>query len=451
MKPTTAIPTAAIILAAGKGTRMKSELPKVMHAIGGFPMVVHAMHHALAAGCSPVCVVIAPGMHQVVSAARNVVEETLVATQTEALGTAHAVLAARESLADFEGNLLVLYGDTPLVTSETMSKLNEALLSDPRCAVAVLGFTPADPGDYGRLVVRDGKLERIVEAREATPEEKHIRLCNSGVVALRGHVAWELLSQITNNNAKGEYYLTDVVGLARAQGYNAVVVEADANEVLGVNSRVELAQAEAIFQNRIRHRMMVSGVTLLDPATAYFSADTSIEPDVLIEPGVFFGPNVAIASGAHIKAYSHLEGCVVGAHSVVGPFARIRPGTNLGEHVKVGNFVEIKKSEIEDGVKISHLSYIGDATIGEEANIGAGTITCNYDGYNKYRTTIGRDVFVGSNTALVAPLTIGSGAMIAAGSVITEDVASDALGLARTRQEQKQDWAIGFRERAKKL
>ncbi len=448
MKPTTAIPTAAIILAAGKGTRMKSELPKVMHPVGGVPMVVHTMTQAVGAGFSPLCLVIAPGMHQVVRAGTTVPAEVVVATQTEALGTGHAVLSARETLKEFEGNLLVLYGDTPLVTAETMANLNYTLMADPKCAVAVLGFTPANPAEYGRLVMHGDVLERIVEVREATDDEKAIRLCNSGVVALRGTVAWEFLAQITNNNAKGEFYLTDIVEIARKHGFNARVVEADAEEVLGVNSRVELAQAEAIFQRRARQKHMMNGVTLIDPATTYFSADTTIEADTLIEPNVYFGAGVAIGSGVHIKAFTHLEGCVIGKGTSVGPFARLRPGTNLGEDVKVGNFVEIKKSEIEDGVKISHLSYIGDATVGAQSNIGAGTITCNYDGYNKYRTVIGKDVFVGSNTALVAPLSIGSGAMIAAGSVITEDVAADALGLARTRQEQKQDWAIGFRERA---
>lgn len=451
MKPTTAVPTAAIILAAGKGTRMKSDLPKVMHPVAGFPMVIHTMRNALAAGCSPLALVIAPGMHQVVSAARSLAEDALIATQTEQLGTGHAVLAAREALADFEGNLLVLYGDTPLVTAETMAKLNDVIVTKPHCAVAVLGFTPTNPAEYGRLVVKNGELERIVETRDATAEEKKITLCNSGVIALRGSVAWELLNRIEPNNAKGEYYLTDVIALARAAGYSAHVVEADASEVLGVNSRSELAQAEAIFQARCRKQFMDEGVTLLDPATVYFSADTSIEPDTLVEPNVFFGPGVAVAAGAHIRAFSHLEGCVVGTGSSIGPFARIRPGTNLGEKVKIGNFVELKKSEIEDGAKISHLSYIGDATVGIDANIGAGTITCNYDGYNKYRTTIGKDVFVGSNTALVAPLTIGAGAIIAAGSVVTEDVAPDALALARTRQQQKEDWAIGFRERAEEI
>lgn len=451
MKPTTAIPTAAIILAAGKGTRMKSELPKVMHEVAGFPMVIHAMAQALEAGVSPLCLVIAPGMHQVVSAARGLVDDVLVATQTEQLGTANAVLSAREALKGFEGNLLVLYADTPLVTAATMAKLNEVLMEDARCAVAVLGFTPRDPAEYGRLVMKGDTLERIVEAREATADERRITLCNSGVVALRGNLAWDFLERIENNNAKGEYYLTDIVAIANSAGYQARVVEADADEVLGVNSRIELAQAEAIFQNRRRAHFMASGVTLHDPSTVYFSADTTIEADTIIEPNVFFGPGVAIAGGVHVKAFSHLEGCVVGAKSVVGPFARLRPGTSLGEKVKIGNFVELKKAEIEDGAKISHLSYIGDAAIGAEANIGAGTITCNYDGYNKYRTTIGRDVFVGSNTALVAPLTIGDGAMIAAGSVVTEDVAPDALALARTRQEQKADWAVGFRERAAEL
>lgn len=446
-KEKAAIPTAAIILAAGKGTRMKSAMPKVMHKIAGRPMVAHAMAQAQLAGCEPFCVVIAPGMHQVVATARELADDVRVATQTEQLGTAHAVLAARDALANFDGNLLVLYADTPLVTADTMQRLNAALIRDARCAVAVLGFTPAQPGEYGRLVIEQGQLTRIVEAKDATDAERAITLCNSGVMALRGNVAWELLSRIDNQNAKGEFYLTDIVALARADGFTATAIEADADEVLGVNSRVELAAAEAIFQTRARFMHMQNGVTLTDPATVYFSADTTIGADSIIEPGVFFGPEVAIAGNCHIKAYSHVEGAVIGEGCAVGPFARLRPGTNLGDGVKVGNFVELKKSEIEAGAKINHLSYIGDASVGADANIGAGTITCNYDGYLKHRTEIGRDVFIGSNTALVAPVRIGDGAMVAAGSVVTDDIEADALAIARPRQEQKAEWAKGFREK----
>jgi bifunctional UDP-N-acetylglucosamine pyrophosphorylase/glucosamine-1-phosphate N-acetyltransferase len=450
-KKKTAIPTAAIILAAGKGTRMKSELPKVMHKIANRAMVGHVMHTVLDAGLAPLTLVVAPGMHTVRSYAQSVDEAVSFAVQEQQLGTGHAVLSAKESLKGFEGNLLVLYGDTPLITGETITRLLETLTADAKCAVAVLGFTPHDPAEYGRLVLAsDGTLERIVEARDANEQERHITLCNSGVIALRGNVAWGLLEHIENTNKKGEYYLTDVVAIARSAGFTARVVEGSAQEVLGVNSRVELAQAEAAIQERLRTAHMENGVTLLAPETTYFSADTRIGQDVIIEPNVFFGTDVVIGDGVHIKASSHIEGTVIGNNASVGPFARLRPGTNLGEDVKVGNFVEIKKSEIEAGAKISHLSYIGDATVGEEANIGAGTITCNYDGYQKYRTVIGRDTFIGSNTALVAPVKVGDGAIVAAGSVITQDVAADALGVARTRQEQKQDWAKGFREKQKK-
>lgn len=450
MKNKTAIPTAAIILAAGKGTRMKSELPKVLHAVGNQPMVRHVLATADDAGLDPLVLVIAPGMHKVASVGADFSEAVKTATQHEQLGTANAVLSAKEALQGFEGNLVVLYGDTPLIRPDTITRLLEALNKDARCAVAVLGFTPDDPSDYGRLVLDGhGALSKIVEAKDATKHEKEIRLCNSGVIALRGGVAWELLEKIDNKNAKQEYYLTDVVALAIAAGFKATAVEADPAEVLGVNSRADLAVADAAFQARKRREAMLNGVTLQDPTTVYFSADTELASDVVVEPHVYFGPRVVIGSGAHIKAFSHFEGCVIGEGSVVGPFARLRPGTNVGAQVKIGNFVEIKKSEIEDGAKISHLSYIGDASIGEDANIGAGTITCNYDGYNKYRTTVGRDAFIGSNTALVAPVTVGAGAMVAAGSVITEDIEDNALALARTRQEQKSDWAKSFRDKQK--
>ncbi len=442
-------PVAALILAAGKGTRMKSRLPKVMHEVAGFPMVAHSVYQALDVGCAPIALVTAPGMEDVAAAARAAGGDIDVGIQKEQLGTAHAVLAGRSALGELEGNLLILYGDTPLLTPESIGQLLAALDDDKQCAVAVLGFIPEDAGAYGRLVLGDdGQLERIVEAKDANEDELAIELCNSGVMALRGSLAWKLLAQVKNDNAKKEYYLTDVVALARASGHRAVAVEADEDEVLGVNSRSELATAEAIFQYRARQKHMEAGVTLIDPDSVFFALDTLIEPDVLIEPNVFFGPGVRIASGAHIKAFSHIEGATIGVNATVGPFARLRPGTVLAEDVKIGNFVEIKKSTVEEGAKISHLSYIGDAHVGVEANIGAGTITCNYDGYNKYKTDIGRGVFVGSNSALVAPVTIGNGAMIAAGSVITEDVAADALGLARSRQEQKEKWAAGFREKA---
>ncbi len=445
-----ASPAAAIILAAGKGTRMKSSLPKVMHALAGYPMVAHVAWYATAAKLSPLTLVIAPGMDQVVDAVKPIAAQVKVARQTKQLGTAHAVLAAKSALKGFTGNLLVLYGDTPLLTDSTMKLVLDTLTRDKKCAVAVLGFTPDDPSAYGRLVINHGQLERIVEAREANSIEKNIMLCNSGVMALRGDVAWKLLAQIDNKNSKKEYYLTDIVALARKAGYTARAVEGDPEEVLGVNSRMELAQAEAIFQDRLCREHMHYGVTVLDPLTVYFSADTMIGNDTIIEPNVYFGPGVKIGSGVRIKAFSHIEGTTIADNATVGPFARLRPGTQIAQDARIGNFVEIKKSTIARGAKISHLSYIGDATVGAEANIGAGTITCNYDGYNKHKTVIGREVFIGSNTALVAPVKVGDGAMVAAGSVITENVPADALAVGRARQSQKKAWAKNFRAKQKK-
>ncbi len=439
-------PIAAVILAAGKGTRMKSSMPKVLHPVAGLPMVGHVVKLALDVGAAPIAMVVAPGMEKVTDIARDIAGDVDVAIQKEQLGTGHAVLAARAALGELDGILLVLYGDTPLLTQGSIEAAIEAIDADAKCAVAVLGFMPDEPGDYGRLVLADdGTLEKIVEAKDATDDEREIPLCNSGVMAIRANVAWKLLSAIKNNNAKKEYYLTDIVALTRTLGYFAVAVESDADEVMGVNSRSDLAIAEAIFQYRARQKFMESGVTLIDPDSVYFAADTVIASDVTIEPNVFFGPGVAIASGAHIKAFSHIEGASIGANASVGPFARLRPGTNLGADVRIGNFVELKAADVKAGAKISHLSYIGDASVGEDANIGAGTITCNYDGYLKYKTTIGKGVFVGSNSALVAPVTIGDGAMIGAGSVITEDVAGDALALARGTQTAHADGAKNFR------
>lgn len=441
-------PVTAVILAAGKGTRMKSALPKVMHEVARVPMLGHVLKLALDVGAAPISLVVAEGMEEVTDYARALAGDVDVAIQKQQHGTAHAVLAAKPVLGEIEGTLLVLYGDTPLLTRQSIEQLLEVLREDANCAVAVLGFTPNDPDAYGRLVMDDeGRLEKIVEAKDASTQELEIDLCNSGVMAIRGSVAWKLLAQIKNTNAKKEYYLTDIVKIARAAGHTAAVVEADEDEVIGINSRGELAVAEAIFQFRTRHTFMTAGVTLIDPDSVYFAADTIIENDVMIEPNVFFGPGAIVRSGAHIKAFSHIEGAEIGAGTSVGPFARLRPGTKLGVDVKIGNFVELKAADVKAGAKISHLSYIGDALVGEEANIGAGTITCNYDGFLKYKTTIGKNVFVGSNSALVAPVKLGDGAIIAAGSVITEDVAKDALVLARSKQTEKPGAAKTFRDK----
>jgi bifunctional UDP-N-acetylglucosamine pyrophosphorylase/glucosamine-1-phosphate N-acetyltransferase len=437
---------AAVILAAGKGTRMKSSLPKVLHEVASLPMVGHVVKLALDVGAAPIAMVVAEGMDQVVAVGRDIAGDVDVAIQKEQNGTAHAVLAAKPVLGELDGILLVLYGDTPLLTQSTLKSVIAAMQDDKKCAVAVLGFIPEDAGAYGRLVLaEDGTLEKIVEAKDASEDELAIELCNSGVMAIRAELAWKLLGQVKNENAKKEYYLTDIVALARAAGYTALAVEGDADEVLGVNARGELAMAEAIFQYRARQKFMDAGVTLIDPDSVFFAADTIIANDVIIEPNVFFGAGVSIASGSHIKAFSHIEGASIGANSTVGPFARLRPNTTLGADVKIGNFVELKAADVKAGAKISHLSYVGDASVGEDANIGAGTITCNYDGYLKYKTTLGKNVFVGSNTALVAPVTLGDGAMVGAGSVITEDVEGDAIALTRTAQTVKPGGATAFR------
>lgn len=446
-----ATPAAAIILAAGQGTRMKSDLPKVLHPVAGKPMVGHVLSMADSLGLFPLTLVISPTQSPVQTYARNLLPEVNVAYQAEQLGTAHAVLSAREALKDFEGHIVVLYGDTPLIRAETVAVLLDAVSHDTKTAVAVLGFRPADAAEYGRLITdKRGELEAIVEFKDANEKQRTVGLCNSGVMVIRGNVAWDLLERVDCENAKGEYYLTDIIALARKSGFKARAIEGDAEEVLGVNSRVELAIAEESMQHRLRTQAMLGGATLIAPETIFLSADTQIGRDVVIEPHVVIGPEVAIADKAEIRSFSHIAGTVIGEGAIVGPFARLRPGTSLGEGARIGNFVEVKKSEIEAGAKINHLSYIGDATVGENANVGAGTITCNYDGYNKYRTEIGRGAFIGSNTALVAPVKVGAGAIVAAGSVITQDVEVDALAVARTRQATKEEWAKDFREKQKK-
>ncbi len=433
----------AILLAAGEGTRMRSALPKVMHKVAGLPMLGHVLNAATAAGIGRFAIVVGSGAEAVRSFAASQGAPAAIFEQTERRGTAHAVLAAREALADVADDVVVLYGDTPLVTPETIARLRAEIAAG--AAVVVLGFRPADPTGYGRLIVEKGSLVAIREERDASPEERQIGLCNAGLMAFAGAGLLHLLASIGNDNAKHEYYLTDAVGIAHAAGLPVVAIETTADEVAGVNTRAELADVEAIWQRRARRRAMLAGVTLIAPDTVFLAHDTVLEADVTIEPNVVFGPGVTVESGAVIHAFSHLEGAKVERGAAVGPFARLRPGATLGPKSKVGNFVEVKNAEIGAGAKVSHLTYIGDATVGAEANIGAGTVTCNYDGFDKALTVIGEGAFIGSNSALVAPVTIGDGAYVGSGSVITEDVAPDALALGRARQVEKPGWAARFR------
>lgn len=433
---------ATVILAAGAGTRMKSSKPKVMHQIAGRTMVSHLIGSVKELSPERMIVVVAPGMDDV----RAEVAPAEIAVQEEALGTGHAVAAALPALEGFEGDVLILYGDTPLITPQTLNLMIESRQSEENTAVVVLGFEPDNPTGYGRLVTSEkGDLEAIVEELEASDEIRAIKLSNSGVMAISGAHIKSLIDGIENNNAKGEYYLTDIVAIARRQGLTCKVVKSPETELLGVNDRIQLAEAEKIAQNRWRREAMASGVTLIDPETVFFSYDTKIGPDVIIEPNVFFGPGVTIGGNARIKANSHIEGATIGEGAQIGPFARLRPGAILAEDVKIGNFVEVKKASIEQGAKVSHLSYIGDARVGAEANIGAGTITCNYDGYDKYKTDIGAGAFIGSNTSLVAPVTIGDGAIVGAGSTVTKSVAKNALVVERAEEMQKPGWAERFR------
>ncbi|RVT83504.1 bifunctional UDP-N-acetylglucosamine diphosphorylase/glucosamine-1-phosphate N-acetyltransferase GlmU [Rhodobacteraceae bacterium CCMM004] len=426
--------TALIILAAGKGTRMASDLPKVLHEIGGAPLLVHAMASGQVLSPARTVVVAGHGAEAVEAAALRHDSAAEVVRQTEQKGTAHAVAQARPALADYQGDALVLYGDTPLIRPETLERMMQARRDH---AVVVLGFEAADPGRYGRLKTEGDTLLGIVEFKEATEEERAITLCNSGVVAADAATLFDLIDAVGNDNASGEYYLTDIVAIARERGLGATVVRCDEAETLGVNTRAQLAEAEAAFQARARAAAMAEGATLTAPETVYFARDTVLGRDVVVEPHVVFGPGVTVEDGATLRAFSHLEGCRVGRGATVGPYARLRPGTDLGEGVKIGNFVETKNAEIATGAKVNHLSYVGDARIGARSNIGAGTVTCNYDGVSKHRTTLGEDVFVGSGTMLVAPVTLGDGAMAAAGSAITKDVAAGDLAFGRARQDNK--------------
>ena len=438
---------AVVILAAGKGTRMKSDLPKVMHGLAGRPMIRHVLDTAARLNPARVAVVVGPGMDDVAAAAAPA--QTFV--QTRQLGTADAVRAASEALKGFDGDVIVLYGDTPLISAETMMRMVERQWEADNPAVVVLGFRPTDPGAYGRLILdRSGGLEKIVEHADATQAERAVGLCNAGLMVFDGRRMFELLDHIDANNAKGEYYLTDAVGLARKSGYACAVVEAPEAEVMGVNCRAELAVAEKLVQQRLRCAAMDGGATLIDPDTVYFSADTKLGRDVVVGPGVFFGPGVSVDDKVEIKAYCHLEGVSIASGATIGPFARLRPGAEVGPGAHVGNFVEIKNGKLGPGAQVNHLTYIGDATIGAKANIGAGTITCNYDGFSKSLTEIGAGAFIGSNSSLVAPVRIGDGAIVGAGSVVVKDVEADALTVARGKQQNYIGWAERFRATKKK-
>ena len=434
---------AVIVLAAGQGTRMKSDVHKVLHPIAGRPMLLHLLDSVTQLDPAHVIVVAGARREQIEAAVTPL--GVTVAYQEEQLGTGHAVLQASDALADFDGDVLILYGDVPLVTADTMRALLDRLAASDAPATVVLGFRPANPAAYGRIVASDGRIDKMVEFKDATEAERAVDLCNSGLMAVRSADLWPLLARVGNANAAGEFYLPDIVMLAAADGKPSAVVETAAEEVSGVNSRAELAMVEASWQAVRRRAAMAAGVTLIAPDTVWFAHDTQLSRDVLIEPNVYFGPGVTVADGAVIRAFCHIEGAVVGARAEVGPFARLRPGAVLGEASKIGNFVEVKKTTLGKGAKANHLTYLGDAEVGDGANVGAGTITCNYDGFFKYKTEIGAGAFVGSNSALVAPVTIGPGAIVAAGSVITADVAPDSLAVGRGRQESKSGWAAGFR------
>ena len=430
--------TALVILAAGKGTRMNSDIPKVLHPIAQVPMLVHAMRAGSVLAPERTVIVTGHGAEAVAKVAQAEDEDARIVVQDQQLGTAHAVAQARAALDGFTGDVVILYGDTPFLQPETLERMIAARADND---LVILGFEAADPARYGRLVMNGDALERIVEFKDASDEERAITFCNSGLLACDAGTLFDLIDAVGNDNASGEYYLTDVVEIARDRGLKVTAVSCDEAQTLGVNSRADLAAADAVFQARARAELLDLGVTLMAPETVYLAADTVIGRDTVIEPNVVFGPGVTVESGATIRAFSHLEGCHVSRGAVVGPYARLRPGAELAENTRIGNFVEIKNAEIAEGAKVNHLSYIGDASVGAGTNIGAGTITCNYDGVMKHRTVIGENVFVGSNTMLVAPVTVGSGAMTATGTIVTRDVEPDALAVGRAKQENKPGYA----------
>ena len=433
-----------IVLAAGEGTRMRSALPKVLHPVAGQPLLAHVLGAVPKGTGAAIAVVVGPNHEAVAAAATRLRPDAATYIQRERLGTAHAVLAAREAIARGADDLLVVFGDTPLISAATFERLRAPLKKG--AALAVLGFRAADPTGYGRLVVEGGQLVAIREQADASQAEHAITLCNAGVMAFDGRKALQIIEKIGHANAKGEYYLTDAVTVVRDLGWEAVVIETSEDEVRGINTKAQLAEAEQVMQSRLRKAALDAGVTMIAPETVYLAADTTFGNDVTIEPFVVIGPGVSIADGAVIHAFSHIVQASIGKKASVGPYARLRPGTSLGDGVRIGNFVETKAATLEAGAKANHLSYIGDAHVGEDANIGAGTITCNYDGFGKHRTTIGAGAFVGSNSSLVAPVKIGDGAYVGSGSVITKDVPDDALAIERSPQTNRAGGAARYRE-----
>src|SRR5689334_18086032 len=437
---------AVVILAAGQGTRMRSDTHKVLHPIASRPLLLHLLDRVDALGAERRVEVGGKGREQVEAAIPG--RDVAIVLQAEQKGTGHAVQQAQAPLEGYSDPVLILYGDTPFVEAETLRRMIDRLNGDGGPGVVVLASYQDDPAKYGRILLGEGdRIAKMVEYRDATEEERAVKLCNSGMMAVRAGDLFRWLGDIGNDNAAGEYYLPDIVNLAAAEGREAVVIEGDPYEAAGVNSRAELAHLELEWQRRRRERVLDEGATLIDPESVWFAYDTRLARDVTVEPHVVFGPGVEVAEGAVIKAFSHIEGAIIGTKASIGPFARIRPGTRLGERTKAGNFVELKNAKVADGAKINHLSYVGDAEVGAAANIGAGTITCNYDGFGKYRTVIGEGAFIGSNTALVAPVKVGDGAIVGAGSVITSDVEADSLAVERSEQKGIAGWARRFRDR----
>ncbi len=434
----------AIVLAAGDGTRMRSAKSKVLHVVGGRSLLAHVLDAVGKAGGTATAVVVSPNAPEVEAEVKRVSPQAEAFVQVERRGTAHAVLAAKAAIASGVDDVLVIFGDTPLIRPQTLKAMRAALANG--AALVALGFRAKDPTGYGRLVLDGGELAAIREELDATPAERAIDLCNGGLMAFAGASALAILTQIGNANRKGEYYLTDAVAIARAMGLRTAVIETEEDDVRGINTKAQLAETEAALQQRLRKAAMEAGVTLVAPETVFLSSDTTFGRDVTVEPYVVFGPGVAVEDGAVIRSFSHLDHAHVGKGALVGPYARLRPGARLGEGAHIGNFVEVKEAVIEAGAKANHLSYIGDAVVGAGANIGAGTITCNYDGVAKHRTEIGKGAFIGSNSALVAPVKIGDGAYVGSGSVITQDVPADSLAVARGRQTVKEKWALRLRD-----
>lgn len=433
-----------IVLAAGEGTRMRSSLPKVLHPVAGQSLLAHVLRAAPNGANSALAVVVGPDRQDVADEAKRVRSDAAVFVQRERLGTAHAVLAARDAIAKAAAHVLIAFGDTPLISAATLERLRVPL--NDGASVAVLGFRAADPKGYGRLLMSGDRLTAIREEADATDAERKVTLCNAGVMALAGNKALTILDRIGNANKKGEYYLPDAVAIANELGLKAAAIETDEDEVRGINTKAQLAEAEQVMQARLRRQALDNGVTIIAPETVFLAADTQFGKDVVIEPFVVIGPGVTIADGAVIHSFSHVTNATIGKNASIGPYARLRPGTSLGDGVRIGNFVEVKAATLGAGAKANHLAYIGDATVGANANLGAGTITCNYDGFDKHRTEVGEGAFVGTNSSLVAPVKIGSGAYIGSGSVVTRDVPDDALMLERSEQAVKPGWAKRFRE-----